>query len=317
MKERLQKIADMLKAASDIAVYCHSNPDGDTIACALSVCRALGAQGKTVTPVCEDAVPEKYLFMEGADKFIRPDKRVHEMALAVDCSGPDRLGGASKSFLSAKKRASVDHHLSHVNFAQTDYTEADSAACAEIIYLLLDGMGAVDKGTAALLFAGIVADSGCFQYPSTTSRTHEIAAKLIEKGIDAADIVYRVHRRLTPEVFALKMRVLSKCRLFDEGKIAVVTFTKEDFEATGTRPSDTEGIIASAIDIDGVEVAFAISEVGDKNFKVSVRTKDRADASNIAAVFGGGGHSKAAGCRMNGFYEDVKDKLLKAARDRL
>ena len=66
--------------------------------------------------------------------------------------------------------------------------------------------------------------------------------------------MYRVHRRLTPEVFTLKMRVLSKCRLFDEGKIAVVTFTKEDFEATGTRPSDTEGIIASAIDIDGVEV---------------------------------------------------------------
>ena len=182
---------------------------------------------------------------------------------------------------------------------------------------LLDGMGLVDKGVAALLFGGIVADSGCFQYPSTTARTHEIARELMGYGIDAADIIYRVHRRLTPPVFALKTRVLSNCRFFDGGKIALLTFTKKDFEETGTSPSDTEGMIASAIDVDGVEVAFAVSEAAEKSFKVSIRTKDSADACDIASAFGGGGHSRAAGCRMNGFYEDVVDKLLKAARDRM
>lgn len=66
-----------------------------------------------------------------------------------------------------------------------------------------------------------------------------------------------------------------------------------------------------------MEVAFAVSEVKDKNFKVSIRTKDYADASDIASAFGGGGHLRAAGCRLNGYYEDVVDKLLKAARDRM
>ena len=69
--------------------------------------------------------------------------------------------------------------------------------------------------------------------------------------------------------------------------------------------------------MDGVEVAFAVSEASEKSFKVSIRTKERADASDIASAFGGGGHSRAAGCRVNGFYEDVIDKLLKAARDRM
>ena len=317
MNEKLQKIAQMLKSADDIAVYCHTNPDGDAISCALSLCRALRQLGKTVTPVCDSPVPGKYLFMEGADGFVMPDKKVHEAALAVDCSDLARLGGAGRSFLSARKRAAVDHHKSHDPFAETDYTEADAAACAEIVFLLLDGMGLVDKGTAALLFAGIVADSGCFQYPSTTERTHSIACRLMSYGIDSADIIYRVYRRVTPEVFALKTRVLSKCRFFDGGKIALVSFMSGDFESTHTAPSDTEGIISSAIDIDGVEVAFAVSEVKDKNFKVSVRTKSTADASDIAAAFGGGGHSRAAGCRLNGFYEDVVDKLLKAARDRM
>ena len=207
MKDRLQNIADMLKSAKDIAVIAHTNPDGDAISCALAVCRALRSLGKNAVPVCDSAVPEKYLFMEGAESFVLPDKTVHEAALAVDCSDLSRLGGAGKMFLSAKKRAAIDHHKSHENFAQTDYVEADSAACAEIIYLLLDGMGLVDKTVAELVFAGIVADSGCFQYPSTTERTHDIARKLMAFGIDSADIIYRVVRRVTPSVFALKNRV--------------------------------------------------------------------------------------------------------------
>lgn len=317
MKDRLQNIADMLKGAKDIAVIAHTNPDGDAISCALAVCRALRSLGKNAVPVCDSAVPEKYLFMEGAESFVLPDKTVHEAALAVDCSDLSRLGGAGKMFLSAKKRAAIDHHKSHENFAQTDYVEADSAACAEIIYLLLDGMGLVDKTVAELVFAGIVADSGCFQYPSTTERTHDIARKLMAFGIDSADIIYRVVRRVTPAVFALKNRVLSKCRFFDGGSIAVITFTAKDFEETGTSLDNTEGIITSAIDVDGVEVAFAVSEASEKSFKVSIRTKESADASDIASAFGGGGHSRAAGCRVNGFYEDVIDKLLKAARDRM
>ena len=77
-------------------------------------------------------------------------------------------------------------------------------------------------------------------------------------------------------------------------------------------------MIASAIDVDGVEVAFAVSEVADKNFKVSVRTKERADASDIAYAFGGGRSlPRLPDAGLNGFYEDVIDKLLKAARDRM
>ena len=86
---------------------------------------------------------------------------------------------------------------------------------------------------------------------------------------------------------------------------------------TGTTAADTDGVIDPVIAIAGVEVAFSIAEVADKSFKISIRTGGGADASDIAAVFGGGGHSRAAGCRLNGYYEDIVDKLMKAARDRL
>lgn len=317
MNERLRRIAQSLENARTVVVYCHTNPDGDTLACALAIYRALTLQGKTVEIFCDGYVPDKYAFFENADKITLPHKGVHDIGFAVDCSDLDRLGGAAKSFLSSSTTLAVDHHKSHSPFASAYFADATAAACAEIVYELLDGMNLVDNGVAALLFAGIVADSGCFQYPSTTKRTHEIACKLLNFDIDAPLIIYNVHRKISQNVFNLKMRVLGKTKFFEDGKIAVVTFFAKDFDETGTRSSDTEGIISSAIDVDGVEIAFAVSEVADKNFKVSVRTKDYVDASDLASVFGGGGHDKAAGCRLNGYYEDVVDKLLKAARDRL
>lgn len=198
---------------------------------------------------------------------------MHELGIALDCSDLDRLGGGAKAFLSCKSTLAVDHHKSHSPFASVYHVEADASACSEIMFRLLDGMNAVDNVTAEILFAGIVADSGCFQYPSTTRNTHKIACELLKYDFDASDVIYRVHRKISRNVFALKMRVLSKCRFFEDGKIAIITFLTSDFESTGTETSDTEGIISSAIDVDGVEVAFAVSEVKDKNFKVSVRTK--------------------------------------------
>ena len=52
----------------------------------------------------------------------------------------------------------------------------------------------------------------------------------------------------------------------------------------------------------------------ENEYKVSFRSRSR-HVNDIAAVFGGGGHIYAAGCRIFGRTEDVIDKILKAIRD--
>lgn len=317
MKNNYGKIIETLKSAREIAVFCHTSPDGDTIACALSLYRALTPLGKTVCLLSEDEIPAKYRFLDGWQLFAKADKRSYPLAVAVDCSDADRMGGGKRPFLASPLRIAIDHHKSHVPFAHISEVQSDAAACAEIVADILDEAGWITPTVAETLFVGIVADTGCFQFSSTTARTHETAAKLMERGIDSAQLVYDTYRRLPLNVFNLKKRVLSACRFFDEGRISLITFRKTDFEETATVPADTDGIIDSALEVADVEVAFSVSEVGDKNFKISVRTKDYVDASDLAATFGGGGHARAAGCRLNGYYEDIVDKLLKAARDRL
>lgn len=217
----------------------------------------------------------------------------------------------------ANSQIAIDHHASFKRFADLSYVEKDACACAQIIYKLLKEMKLLDKTIAKLLFGGIVTDSGCFAFSSVSCETHEFAADLMSYGFDASDVIFNVYRKTTKERFELKSRVLAKAKFFNDDQIGFLTFSKEDFEKTHTSTADTEGIVNELIDIDKVKVAIAISEVGDKNFKVSIRSKEPIDASEIAGAFGGGGHKRAAGCRANGYLEDVIDRLKKLASDRI
>ena len=107
--------------------------------------------------------------------------------------------------------------------------------------------------------------------------------------------------------------MLDKVKFFDDDKIAIVTFREDDFKATNTCVTATEGVINNLINIDGVMIAISISEAGNNSYKLSIRTKHPIDASSIAVFFGGGGHARAAGLRMSGFYEDVLDTIVRYA----
>ena len=315
--ERYSQIIRMINRANDVAVYCHTNPDGDTLSGALALYTALKKQGKQVSIYCDMPVPDKYRVLKNSSDISFPHKGTHELAIAVDCAGIDRLGQCMRSFLSSKAQIAIDHHKSFARFAEICLVDGEASACAQIIYKLLKQMKAIDKDVASLLFAGIVTDSGCFAYSSVTEETHVIASELLSYGIDGSDIIYDVFRSTDLNKFRLKCRVLDKAKFFEDGKIAIITFTKNDFEATGTDTADTEGIISELIAIRNVQVAYALAEVGERSFKLSIRTKSAVDAAEIAMTMGGGGHLAAAGCRINGYLEDVIEKIVKLAKDRL
>lgn len=316
----MNDFADIIKKinkANDIALYCHTNPDGDALGSMLALGFALEKKGKKVSLYCDTPISARNSVFKCSDKISLPDLTVHELGISVDSSDIDRLGGAVKSFLSCKAQIAIDHHKSFKRFCEICYVDKNACACAQIIYRLLKDMRAIDKNVAESLFAGIVTDSGCFAYSSVTPETHQIAAELMTYDFDAADTIYRVFRSTSKQRFDLKRLALSKAKLYADGQIGIVVFTIDDFKKTNTSTGDTEGIINELIDIDSVKVAYALSEVGDKNFKLSIRSKDPIDSSDIAGVYGGGGHKNAAGCRVNGYLEDIIERIVKLATDRI
>ncbi len=317
MTDVLQSICKKIDGANDIALFCHTNPDCDALGSMLALYYALKNDGKDVYAYCDSPIPESFSSIFDTDAISFPQKRVHELAVSLDSGSVDRLGQCMKSFLSARDRVAIDHHSSFEKFAPLCYVDKSASACAEIVFEMLQSMDAIDSLTAKLLFCGIVTDSGCFSYSNTTKRTHEIACKLLEYRFDANEVICKAYKSTSAEKFRLKHSVLSRAKFYEDNKIALICFMKDDFDATSTSSDDTQGVVSELIEVDSVQVAYALAQVGQRNFKLSIRTKFGIDASEIAMTFGGGGHKNAAGCRVNGYLDDIIEKLVKLAKDRI
>ncbi len=315
--EKFNRAYKEITLAKTVSIYTHVNPDCDTLSCALSLYFAITSLGKDVDVYCVDPVPNTLSFLIGADNLKLPEKKVHDLSIAVDCDSLERIGNAMRSYLSSKRKIVFDHHKSHKTFADITILDTNVSSCAETLCKFLKHHNLLTKDIAQLLFSGMVTDSGCFQFSSTTSETHQIAGELMEFGFDAGKVIYDVFKKISINKFMLENRVLSRCKFFDNNQIAIINFSAEDFAETGTSMIDTIGAIVNVIDIDTVNVAFSIAEAAPRSYKIMIRTKAGIDSSDIALEFGGGGHARAAGCRLNGYYEDIVDKLLKSARDRL
>jgi phosphoesterase RecJ-like protein len=318
--KKYQNLINAVKNADSIGIFTHINPDGDTIGSALAFYNALKSVKEKVFVFCADPIHSKLSCLPGAENVMQSvpkSSRPFDLAIAVDSASYERLGAPGCEFSRARMTAVVDHQKSNPRYGKINIVE-ECAATAEIVYRILKACAVMNDNAAECLFAGIVTDSGCFAFSSVTAETHRIAAELMSSfTFDAEDIIYKTYRSRTPQVFRLKNSVLSKCKFYDDGKIVVIVILQSDLADAGATEADTEGIVADGIAVVGVEVAFSLTEMPNKQFKVSIRTKNYVDADDCVSVFGGGGHARAAGCRLSGNYYDIVEKLLKVARDRL
>lgn len=317
LADNLNEIIKRINRADDIALYCHTNPDGDALGSMLALYVALKRKGKHVCAYCDTPVPEKYKCMYASDEISFPQKRVHTLSICVDCSELDRLGQCMRSFLSAKEQIAIDHHKTFAKFTRLYYVDANVSSCCEIIYAVLKEIRGIDKDVAELLFGGIVTDSACFSFSNVSRSTFDIASSLLKYGIDNAKIIYDVYKSSSLNKFRLKSRVLSKSKFYCDNQIGLLVFERQDYCDTQTDEDDSEGIVNELLNINCLKIAYSLSQVSERSFKLSIRTKGNIDASEIASIFGGGGHFNAAGCRVNGFKEDIIERIVKIGADRL
>lgn len=324
-ESKYAKLIDLIDKANNIALFMHINPDGDCIGSILAMKRFLNNMGKNATCFApnldRNCLPEKFSFLTGFCDIsdVKPTEK-YDLCIALDVAEGARMGDVCyRIFLKGAFTAIVDHHLPVAKFADVEIREQQAAGTTQILYKIMADYdeNAIDKEVAECLYCGLLTDSGVFSFNCTTPETHIVAAKLLEKGIDAPEINRKVIKDVAKNVFDLKNRVLSEVELFESEKIGLIVFKADDFACTGTTEKDTEGIINNVLNITSVELAISITEIGDKSYKVSFRSKHNVDASACARAFGGGGHYNAAGCRAYGYYEDIKAKILDVSKEML
>jgi phosphoesterase RecJ-like protein len=309
----LEQTANFLKENDNYLILTHASPDGDTLGSAHALLMILAKLGKSSTVVCPDEMPEKYSYFIKDCNYTAKEKFT---VIAVDVADSKLLGGLQKEY-AEKIELCIDHHMSNTGYAKRTYLDSSAGANCECIFDIAQFLGVeIDKNIALALYTGISTDTGCFRFSNTTAKTLRIGAALMEVGIDTAEInriMFETKSRLR---LKLEKMALDNMEFYFGDSCAVITVTRQMYEATGCKDSDLEGITAIPRTIEGVLVGVTIREREDGSYKASVRTYPPIDASKICNLLGGGGHIRASGCQISNKYtiDEAKEKILSAIK---
>ncbi len=307
-------VALELKKRAKILIFSHNRPDGDTLGSAFALKYALEKKGKIADIVCAQRVPDKYDSLNFIGKTYLPNEvtEKYDCHIAVDCASELMFNSSYDLFIKNAVTINVDHHVSNSRYAKINYVE-DRAACTEIIYGLIGYLDCEIEGNISnSLLLGIVTDTGNFMHNNVTKQTLQLASELVGKGANLHAISYAMFKNQKIERAKLYAHTINNMRFFEDGKISIISIFKSDFEKFSASQDMTEGFIDYPLSIEGVEVAVSIMESNANTYKVSFRSKGKINVNEVASSFGGGGHVLASGCVVCGFYEDVKEKIIRA-----
>jgi len=313
----LDNIKEEIYEAKSIVILIHEVPDGDAIGSSLAMYLGLKQLGKDV-----DVVIPKYSrtfeFLPSANE-IKSEGRMenYDLAIALDCGDIKRLNGFVNYFEYANCKISIDHHEANTMFADYNFVNPTAPACAQILITVLKALNIeITKDIGTCLLTGIITDTGGFQYQSVKAETFEFAAELLSKGVNVSDIYRKVLQTVSKEKFELRKIAMSRVELLEEGKIAFTYITREDEEQT--KSEDHDGIVEMGRDIEGVEVSIFLRETDENSYKISLRSNDYVNVSDICLLFGGGGHIRAAGGTISNLsFEKAKEKIIAECKKNL
>ena len=308
----LDIILEEIKKANSIVILTHESPDGDAIGSSLAMEKALRDIGKNPDVIIKE-YPRIFDFLPNAN-VVKEDSEVdkYDLAISLDCADLKRLVGR-EYFENAKKTIAIDHHGSNAMYGDINFVNPVAPACCEILVGMFTYFNInIDIELGSCILTGIITDTGGFKYQGVTAETFEFTAELLRKGVNVSEIYQKALETKTKANFELMQRIVDRIEFLEDGKVTFTYITNQDEKDVNAEPGDHEGLVEVGRDVEGVEVSVFIRQKdGEDKYKVSMRSSNYVNVSDICYIFGGGGHPKAAGCLIQGNIEQVKEKILK------
>jgi len=304
----LARIAAKLRSCRTVAITSHLRPDGDSICTGLALAGLLEGLGRRIEFINHDPTPAPLAELPAARRIkvgqIPP--AAFDLVILLECANVSRSG---QDQLDGYFKINIDHHYSNDVYADINWIDPTAPAVGEMAFTLAERMKlAITPEVAGHLYCAIVSDTGCFQFSNTTARAFAVSHRLVNLGANPIKTSEFLFQTNTPQKIKLLGQVLSTLRLNRRGRIATITMTRKMLRDLHLREIDTEDITTLARSIKGVEVVLFFKEMSKDRFRVSVRSKDDANAAAVAEKFGGGGHMHAAGFTAVGPYAGlIKD----------
>ena len=313
-------LEDQIMQSRTIAITGHTRPDGECVGACMGLYNYIVENYPEIrVDIFLEPIAGSYKLIKRTDEIRQPEGRpeAYDLFICLDNSQKDRMTkGMEVYFDAAAATINVDHHISNTRFAQTNHVVAEASSASEVLYDLLDPEK-ITLSVAEALYMGIICDSGVFKYASTSEHTMQIAGRLMHLGVDSGRLIDEVfYERTYVQAQLLGQALLNSVRLF-EGRCIYTVITREMFRKFQARPDDLEGIVEQLRLTKGVEAAILISETEEGTSKFSFRSKRYMDVNKVAALCGGGGHIRAAGCTVHGDWNESLKIFLEAIEGQL
>jgi phosphoesterase RecJ-like protein len=318
------RFAEVVRTHDRFLLTSHIRPDCDALGSELGMAGILEALGKQVLIVNAQKTPPNLRFIDpdsrlrtlGVDVQLR-DLESFQVLMVLDTSAWAQLGAMSDVVRATKARKLImDHHPGEDDMGAELFKNTQAEATGRLVLEAAHELDVpITPAIARPLFAAIATDTGWFRFGSTTSATLRYAGELVDAGAVPSDIFAHLYEQDTLARLQLRGRILARTKTTLDGRLAYTAALKEDFDATGALASDTEDVINSTLAVAGTEVAVIFVEQAGGGFKLSFRSRTpRVDCSELAKIFGGGGHKAAAGASINLPWPAAETAVLDVVR---
>lgn len=311
------KIEDIIKNSKKILIISHINPDGDALGSTCALYAAIYNRFKKKCDICTlSYVSPIYKFLPNL-KYAKQsfdNSLVYDIVFTVDVAAIDRISNMKVIFDKAKITINIDHHKTNNGFGDYNYIVPEASSTGEVLYNLFKNSGwEIDKDTAECLYTAILTDTGGFRFDNTTEKVFKAAAELVKLGVNPNKIYTHCYELKSKNFVMFQNYCIKKAVFLDNDKIAYTTVYRRDLEDYCAKEDYTEGLAEILRAIDTTDIAFVVKELEPKICKISMRSK-KYDVAKICSAFGGGGHSRAAGCTIKSNVESAVKKILAEIR---
>lgn len=304
--ESFDQAKQALLEANRVLILSHKNPDADSVGANLALREALENMGKSVVSACIDEIPDNCRFLRKAEQYLRDfETQNFDLVVTVDCGGHKLMGFHEKKpeLLDRTKvrLLNIDHHPSNDLFGNVNVVLPQTPSTCFILYLFFNYCGwGISPSMATALMHGLYYDTGGLMHPNTTADTYRIAARLKALGADQERCMKELFHTASIPKLRLWGRALSRSS-FNEKKAVVAALTQEDYKEEQAELEDLSGLVNYLNQVPEAQFCVLLTEDFHGNIKASLRTqREEVDLTQIAGLFGGGGHKKAAGFTIPG-----------------
>ena len=317
-KDKKDVIWNIIKESRVIVLTTHVHPDGDGIASQLALFYVLSSLGKRVYIINQDKTPDMYAWLPDADKILAleekgpPHLSTIDLAVLIDCSSRDRIGGVYEIIKNSNQIVSIDHHEGSECFRDNCYVDTSVSSVGELLFNFIpDIKQYMDNSLATYLYVSIMTDTGSFAYSNTTKKVFQIASQLIGYGI-APDYIFRmVYNNRSMKHFRLLGKALELLKAEPTGKIVHLLLPLSVYQEIGAVKEDNEGILEVIRGLKNIELVIMLRQLDKNRIKGSLRSTNFVDCHHLSKMFGGGGHFKASGFTVNGDVDRIGNDIVR------